>query len=839
MEPLPNESKFISEHGAFVRRLAAALTRCEADADDLEQGTWVEALNRPPGEWTSPRGWLSRVMRRKVGKGRRSDERRSLREKTVARKERIESDLDLSLVLGELSGALQALDPDLRRVVIARHFEGLELAELARREGVGLTTVKARLKRAHSELRHSLDRSEGGRERWMLALVPLGHAPVPVPPIPAAHSPLTISTTLATGVLALSTFKAVTALILVGALLFGITQLGGPSEAGSQAGLVGMESEAERSVEVVEPHLTQERTQVVNAPEDSKENQAIEAVPFANVHVVVTDLFGMPARGVSVFAAPVELPLNRVGSTDREGKFAVEWLPKGQKPLVIGVEGKGKWLGGLRRFSLAPGAHQEFRLAIHPELLPSHQASIGSWRVSGAIATMHGVESGLVGAWATEALNLPQARTVKRSPRRDRKIHPYPRQDEVTHGALFSAFGGEDRWERELSFVTDRVLFLESRIAYTPTGPEGKLSGSVRDNLGQPVAFTRVRAVGDQTLEGEVPIPMPVVEDAYTDIKGEYSMDLAAGEYSVRTEAKASEASASKVRVEEGGEATWHGFVDPGISLVGTIDFQKSPDGDLQESEEPETPVLMVEAVHAQPGKLWVGVTLSQEDGRFLLPRCASTFLKVQFSQLEDGRILHSEERALTGQLDWRIALDAADRTTVTYSPMDGEGEGPGVAELRIWDAAMERGWTQNVGGRLGEPAAVSLAPGVCFLELASAGAFASEPMRVEVLKGEPMDLGPIGLGPAAWLQTSEAPAGHEWVVVSEGAEQPRFVAYSGQGRPTEEGLQPRVAVPPGIYRIQQWVSGTEEEEGTTLELGTIELGPQEVHILTSPIQEE
>ena len=102
------------------------------------------------------------------------------------RRERIESDLDLSLVLGELSSALQELEPDLRRVVIARHFEGLELAELARREGVGLTTVKARLKRAHGELRQTLDRSDGGRQRWMLALVPLGQLPVPAPPIPAS-----------------------------------------------------------------------------------------------------------------------------------------------------------------------------------------------------------------------------------------------------------------------------------------------------------------------------------------------------------------------------------------------------------------------------------------------------------------------------------------------------------------------------------------------------------------------------------------------------------------------------------------------------------------------------
>ena len=35
----------------FLKRLALGLCRSVADAEDLVQETWVEALRRPPGIW--------------------------------------------------------------------------------------------------------------------------------------------------------------------------------------------------------------------------------------------------------------------------------------------------------------------------------------------------------------------------------------------------------------------------------------------------------------------------------------------------------------------------------------------------------------------------------------------------------------------------------------------------------------------------------------------------------------------------------------------------------------------------------------------------------------------
>ncbi len=542
MKHTPHESDLISEHGVFVRRLASALTRCEADADDLAQGTWIEALTRPPGEWSSPRGWLSRVMRRRLAKRRRADQRRSAREHRVARKERVEADLDLSLVLGELAGALQELDPDLRRVVIGRYFEGLELGELARREGVGLTTVKARLKRAHSELRSRLDRAGGGdRQRWMLALAPLTANPIPAPLDPSPTPSISTTSTLTTGVLAVSIYKAATVLILVGSLLFAITQLGESTQPEARGGLVGEESEQVETVEVMAPDIETERRVLEQDEPMQAETKAAPAAALATLNVHISDLFGVPAGHVSVYAAPAGLPLNYIGTTDMDGSIPIEWLPAGNTPLIVGVKSEGRWLGGLRRFSISAGQSKQYQLSVHPDLLPTQVGDHFSVDVGLARATLHYVDSAREGK-ILQGLILPQVDSLavidsEPMPHRSGPMHPYPRLDEATGGTLFSAFG-------PMEGMRDMTGMLVSTVMLWPapdSGPCGKLVGSVRDRLGQAVAFTRVRAVGDQTEGEETTIPEPVVKDVYTDLRGEFTMELPAGEYEVSTEAKASE----------------------------------------------------------------------------------------------------------------------------------------------------------------------------------------------------------------------------------------------------------------------------------------------------------
>ncbi|HEX4461263.1 MAG TPA: sigma factor, partial [Polyangia bacterium] len=67
--------------GAWVRRVAAALVREPADADDVAQLTWVAALERPPAAAPDDdaRPWLATVARniaRMMGRGAARRQRR-------------------------------------------------------------------------------------------------------------------------------------------------------------------------------------------------------------------------------------------------------------------------------------------------------------------------------------------------------------------------------------------------------------------------------------------------------------------------------------------------------------------------------------------------------------------------------------------------------------------------------------------------------------------------------------------------------------------------------------------------------------------------------------------
>src|SRR5262245_49435968 len=69
------------QHRTWVQRLARSLVLDPHDADDLEQQTWREALERPPVHRANLRAWLARIVRRRrldLGRGNR---RRAERER--------------------------------------------------------------------------------------------------------------------------------------------------------------------------------------------------------------------------------------------------------------------------------------------------------------------------------------------------------------------------------------------------------------------------------------------------------------------------------------------------------------------------------------------------------------------------------------------------------------------------------------------------------------------------------------------------------------------------------------------------------------------------------------
>ena len=183
--PAPRHETLL-EHRAWVRALARSLVERSADADDVEQQTWVAALDAAPADARSMRAWLATVARNAARKLHRGEGRRRRRE--AASDPRGPSPSAAALaeqaeVHARVVAAVVALDEPYREAVLLRHFEGLGVSDAADRAGVPLETMRARLRRARDMLRARLGEEFGPERPWRLALLPLlgtgGRGPLP------------------------------------------------------------------------------------------------------------------------------------------------------------------------------------------------------------------------------------------------------------------------------------------------------------------------------------------------------------------------------------------------------------------------------------------------------------------------------------------------------------------------------------------------------------------------------------------------------------------------------------------------------------------------------------
>jgi RNA polymerase sigma factor (sigma-70 family) len=162
-------------HRQWVRALAQRLAADESSADDLEQETWLAAVQHPPRDARSPRGWLGTVLRNVQRNAARGATRRGRREEAAARRETSETADDLvaeAETQAVLVREVLALDEPYRSTVLLRWFDDLTPDEVARRQGVPLETVRTRLKRAVARLRERMDERHGGdRRAWCLLLL--------------------------------------------------------------------------------------------------------------------------------------------------------------------------------------------------------------------------------------------------------------------------------------------------------------------------------------------------------------------------------------------------------------------------------------------------------------------------------------------------------------------------------------------------------------------------------------------------------------------------------------------------------------------------------------------
>lgn len=181
--PAPGPEMYL-EHAAFVRSVARALVRGDADVDDVVQATWLSVLTGGPKRSLPVRGWLATVTRRRAADLHRSRARVARREHAAARPEATASTEKLAekAELGRrMVGAVLALDEPYRSAILLRYYEDLPPREMARRLNVPVETARTRVRRGLGQLRERFDRDEGGdRRAWMAAFLPLASGPTSV-----------------------------------------------------------------------------------------------------------------------------------------------------------------------------------------------------------------------------------------------------------------------------------------------------------------------------------------------------------------------------------------------------------------------------------------------------------------------------------------------------------------------------------------------------------------------------------------------------------------------------------------------------------------------------------
>lgn len=227
MYPLDPSDRAILGCDTRLRELAAALAGDGVGADDLAQEVWLRLLQVHGAPVRRPAAWLRALLKNAARNLRRADARRRGRDGAVARPEQDPAPGPFDLAeyeerRAQLVAAVASLPPAQRAVLIARYWEGMEPADLARRTGASAAAVRQRLHRALQTLRTQLDARTGDRRAWLLPLLSAGRAP-----IAAANATGTVATT-AGAIVLLAGFtmkKALTTGVCI-AMLLGLGWIG-------------------------------------------------------------------------------------------------------------------------------------------------------------------------------------------------------------------------------------------------------------------------------------------------------------------------------------------------------------------------------------------------------------------------------------------------------------------------------------------------------------------------------------------------------------------------------------------------------------------------------------
>jgi len=164
-------------HADFIRSLARNLVIDDNLASDIEQKTYLAALEHPPTTNKSIKGWFSRVMKNLVVTSYRKETRRKKYENDSIAEETFVTPDNIAIrkeSLQRLTKAVFSLEEPYFSTILLRFYEDMPAKDVARKLEVPLETVKTRIQRGLNILRGKLDEGyEGNRARWCLALAPI------------------------------------------------------------------------------------------------------------------------------------------------------------------------------------------------------------------------------------------------------------------------------------------------------------------------------------------------------------------------------------------------------------------------------------------------------------------------------------------------------------------------------------------------------------------------------------------------------------------------------------------------------------------------------------------
>ena len=333
-------------HASRVRRLARQLTRAEDRAADVEQDTWVHALERP----THARdlaGWLGAVVRssaRQLGRGearrsRREDRARVADESPSAAELVAQAEQQRQLV----SAVLDLAEP-YRSTVLLRYWHDRTPGQIALAQGVPAGTVRSRLHRAHAELRLRLGRRHDGKA-WGAGVVGWlrrGAAP-PLRSIPTLF-------------LAMTTKLVAAALALV-LLLALVLQ---PWTGGAPAAPAGPHLDSAVAGETLAPPSVASTRALGAAPGPrAVAGQEPVVVPATTLSGVVSDAEnGAPIEGATLIGRGAEAVV-----TGKDGGYHVALRPDRSTILYARAEGYAE---ASVEVELAEGEERTLDLALQP-----------------------------------------------------------------------------------------------------------------------------------------------------------------------------------------------------------------------------------------------------------------------------------------------------------------------------------------------------------------------------------------------------------------------------------------------------------------------------------------